>query len=112
CSECGNAFHASPRVTSTAAPPLGSHRRTNAKSRCNDPTSTSASPAATADGSLPTHAAGIVESATRSLSAVRSRWMSPGSIAQLARRSEEHTSELQSPDHLVCRLLLEIKNTK
>src|SRR5207244_12979304 len=29
------------------------------------------------------------------------------------RRSEEHTSELQSPDHLVCRLLLEKKkNTK
>src|SRR5207244_13316970 len=27
----------------------------------------------------------------------------PGSRA----RSEEHTSELQSPDHLVCRLLLE-----
>src|SRR5258708_31143043 len=27
-----------------------------------------------------------------------------------ARRSEEHTSELQSPDHLVCRLLLEKKN--
>src|SRR5258708_31384576 len=26
-------------------------------------------------------------------------------------RSEEHTSELQSPDHLVCRLLLEKKNT-
>src|SRR5207244_8334395 len=24
-----------------------------------------------------------------------------------AKRSEEHTSELQSPDHLVCRLLLE-----
>src|SRR5207244_11613269 len=24
---------------------------------------------------------------------------------QLAQRSEEHTSELQSPDHLVCRLL-------
>src|SRR5258708_31635133 len=24
-----------------------------------------------------------------------------------SRRSEEHTSELQSPDHLVCRLLLE-----
>src|SRR5258708_22484736 len=24
-------------------------------------------------------------------------------------RSEEHTSELQSPDHLVCRLLLETK---
>src|SRR5258708_14957781 len=27
-----------------------------------------------------------------------------------AARSEEHTSELQSPDHLVCRLLLEKKN--
>src|SRR5207244_10861246 len=27
----------------------------------------------------------------------------------LAARSEEHTSELQSPDHLVCRLLLEKK---
>src|SRR5258708_137154 len=27
-------------------------------------------------------------------------------------RSEEHTSELQSPDHLVCRLLLEKKNHK
>src|SRR5947208_14161191 len=27
----------------------------------------------------------------------------------LVSRSEEHTSELQSPDHLVCRLLLEKK---
>src|SRR5258708_26171331 len=26
-------------------------------------------------------------------------------------RSEEHTSELQSPDHLVCRLLLEKKTS-
>src|SRR5207244_11696549 len=32
--------------------------------------------------------------------------------ARAARRSEEHTSELQSPDHLVCRLLLEKKKTK
>src|SRR5947208_8209668 len=31
-------------------------------------------------------------------------------IAHFAKvRSEEHTSELQSPDHLVCRLLLEKK---
>src|SRR5258708_1376236 len=38
--------------------------------------------------------------------------MSPlPSIAKPATsRSEEHTSELQSPDHLVCRLLLEKKN--
>src|SRR5947208_16730216 len=28
---------------------------------------------------------------------------------QVGPRSEEHTSELQSPDHLVCRLLLEKK---
>src|SRR5258708_25533980 len=27
-------------------------------------------------------------------------------------RLEEHTSELQSPDHLVCRLLLEKKNSR
>src|SRR5947208_14611285 len=32
--------------------------------------------------------------------------------AALSRRSEEHTSELQSPDHLVCRLLLEKKKTQ
>src|SRR5258708_26151621 len=32
-------------------------------------------------------------------------------LAQLV-RSEEHTSELQSPDHLVCRLLLEKKKKK
>src|SRR5438552_7341682 len=31
-------------------------------------------------------------------------------VVEAAReRSEEHTSELQSPDHLVCRLLLEKK---
>src|SRR5947208_4549467 len=29
-----------------------------------------------------------------------------------AARSEEHTSELQSPDHLVCRLLLEKKKRR
>src|SRR5258708_32038625 len=29
-----------------------------------------------------------------------------------ASRSEEHTSELQSPDHLVCRLLLEKKKKR
>src|SRR5258708_14946117 len=34
--------------------------------------------------------------------AVRMKWL----------RSEEHTSELQSPDHLVCRLLLEKKNPR
>src|SRR5258708_8483852 len=34
----------------------------------------------------------------------------PGaSSASNSNRSEEHTSELQSPDHLVCRLLLQKK---
>src|SRR5258708_17092633 len=32
--------------------------------------------------------------------------------ARVLIRSEEHTSELQSPDHLVCRLLLEKKKKK
>src|SRR5438552_4496022 len=32
-----------------------------------------------------------------------------GLLAEAEGRSEEHTSELQSPDHLVCRLLLEKK---
>src|SRR5207244_6319614 len=31
--------------------------------------------------------------------------------SQFHKRSEEHTSELQSPDHLVCRLLLEKKTS-
>src|SRR6476660_652388 len=42
------------------------------------------------------------------------RWCAPRrwgrSSRQRRSRSEEHTSELQSPDHLVCRLLLEKKN--
>src|SRR5258708_10561827 len=42
----------------------------------------------------------------RSTSASRSRKPASPSAAN---RSEEHTSELQSPDHLVCRLLLEKK---
>src|SRR5258707_2414393 len=33
------------------------------------------------------------------------------SLATVSRRSEEHTSELQSRQYLVCRLLLEQKNT-
>src|SRR5207244_6629897 len=31
----------------------------------------------------------------------------PNALLAIRVRSEEHTSELQSPDHLVCRLLLE-----
>src|SRR5256885_16145385 len=42
--------------------------------------------------------------------ALRRAMHSPGSTCQ--RRSEEHTSELQSPCNLVCRLLLEKKKKK
>src|SRR5690606_39375462 len=39
------------------------------------------------------------------------RESSPPAPTRYARRSEEHTSELQSRENLVCRLLLENKNT-
>src|SRR5207244_12103978 len=50
------------------------------------------------------HSRAIQERAARSCSSFRSSLSRP--------RSEEHTSELQSPDHLVCRLLLEKKNNQ
>src|SRR3712207_7006826 len=42
----------------------------------------------------------------------RRRFTAPGRLLRLKRepRSEEHTSELQSRQYLVCRLLLEKKN--
>src|SRR5258708_22714049 len=42
----------------------------------------------------------------------RHRLVNDTLAAELKGRSEEHTSELQSPDHLVCRLLLEKKKNK
>src|SRR5258708_9294182 len=50
----------------------------------------------------------------RSILTARSRpanWKLPGAFTAISStsRSEEHMSELQSPDHLVCRLLLEKK---
>src|SRR3989442_6550929 len=54
----------------------------------------------------------------RSVPAARSRWQrtrcggSPGCATPRPVRSEEHTSELQSRPHLVCRLLLEKKRKK
>src|SRR5205809_5778187 len=38
--------------------------------------------------------------------------MQPGDVYKVSLRSEEHTSELQSRLHLVCRLLLEKKKKK
>src|SRR5437764_13702332 len=42
----------------------------------------------------------------------RSRAISSSSTCRKKSRSEEHTSELQSPMYLVCRLLLEKKKKK
>src|SRR5688572_31211385 len=44
--------------------------------------------------------------------APRSSVAAPGPAARRGRRSEEHTSELQSQSNLVCRLLLEKKKKK
>src|SRR5207244_12853028 len=41
--------------------------------------------------------------------AIPARRRTQRGVLQGEHRSEEHTSELQSPDHLVCRLLLEKK---
>src|SRR5258708_11821618 len=52
---------------------------------------------------------------TRALGTMRAKLVAEeyrfGSMVEAIVRSEEHTSELQSPDHLVCRLLLEKKKT-
>src|SRR5258708_9300817 len=51
---------------------------------------------------------GIARSATKR---AHSPWPTAENVHDACTvRSEEHTSELQSPDHLVCRLLLEKKN--
>src|SRR5690348_18068980 len=82
----------SPRVPSTLslhdALPIWS----SAPSRSTAPRSTSASRSSTTSTWSRISSGGGRSSSTRS------------------RRSEEHTSELQSPVHLVCRLLLEKKN--
>src|SRR3712207_8836976 len=55
---------------------------------------------------MPTYVeAGVVHYAVTNIPALVPR------TATLALRSEEHTSELQSRQYLVCRLLLEKKNT-
>src|SRR5258708_28776519 len=57
-------------------------------------------------------APGVVDSLAHIVSTLRSP-VRRGEIVFLdGNRSEEHTSELQSPDHLVCRLLLEKKKKK
>src|SRR5258708_34614468 len=59
-----------------------------------------------ASGEPPMHKLSVAEARQAQLKAVAAMG---GNGFEL--RSEEHTSELQSPDHLVCPLLLEKKNT-
>src|SRR6266487_7201138 len=49
---------------------------------------------------------------SRRISSARAVWPRARNCPRSPTRSEEHTSELQSPVHLVCRLLLEKKKTK
>src|SRR5690348_8758607 len=68
--------------------------------------------AATAGGGSSVGTSPQAAQSMRKVTVVRAR--SPVEVAlecQSASRSEEHTSELQSPVHLVCRLLLEKKKT-
>src|SRR5690348_17413549 len=57
-------------------------------------------------GDLATQARQVFANLGRALAAAGAR---PDQVAKITIRSEEHTSELQSPVHLVCRLLLEKK---
>src|SRR5258708_22754868 len=52
------------------------------------------------------------EAVRKSAKKMQEKYVEKGNRAAstaMLKRSEEHTSELQSPDHLVCRLLLEKK---
>src|SRR5205807_3627338 len=53
------------------------------------------------------HRSAFLGAGLRAAETIRCR--RPGDRGQAQRRSEEHTSELQSPCNLVCRLLLEKK---
>src|SRR5256885_8362646 len=54
----------------------------------------------------------LFRSATLALYDELSLTPKPGLVTGPGRRSEEHTSELQSPCNLVCRLLLEKKKSR
>src|SRR5438876_3385072 len=56
-----------------------------------------------------TDAPGLASAAPAALASLGALNPALGARFRTAERSEEHTSELQSPVHLVCRLLLEKK---
>src|SRR5687767_15540709 len=98
-------------TTSTFAPPPAPAAASRSGSWSNPVVPTTAwTPASTAARTLPGAASGVVKSTMTSASPSTSASSTPSDGS--ARRSEEHTSELQSLAYLVCRLLLEKKNNK
>src|SRR5207244_13578625 len=85
--------------TSSTATPIGADRATATATRSPEWETEHSSPAASRGTGLP---CGRSQSGQE-----RSRPTAAGDTPVSLPRSEEHTSELQSPDHLVCRLLLE-----
>src|SRR5947208_7372921 len=59
----------------------------------------------------PSCSAGLTTRCARRAPAKEANWWFEPPRRCATSRSEEHTSELQSPDHLVCLLLLEKKKT-
>src|SRR5690554_7257403 len=55
---------------------------------------------------------GLISCINTGHNSIRNQTKVPPKIPAIAPRSEEHTSELQSRPHLVCRLLLEKKKKK
>src|SRR5690348_17539407 len=89
---------------------IGATTSTPGRRACTGPTVVASSP-------VPSHALEITPVRTQRLSWVswsraRSKPAYRDSFSGDERRSEEHTSELQSPVHLVCRLLLEKKKIR
>src|SRR5258707_6362997 len=64
------------------------------------------SPALCRIGSAQLLAYSTISPCCTKISAGRSSWLCHGTAMTIVRRSEEHTSELQSRQYLVCRLLL------
>src|SRR5947208_12996789 len=96
----------------------GSRSRTatpSAGRRPRIPASPAACPCRTAAACLPFHRRGrsfVPETLPDTATTVSRARRECAAGCHTRRRSEEHTSELQSPDHLVCRLLLEKKKKK
>src|SRR2546430_3830642 len=65
----------------------------------------------TLDGARVLGAATVRQFTTRQVVDRALGWQKPDGSNSAGHRSEEHTSELQSQSNLVCRLLLEKKNT-